>query len=77
MSDIAFNSMLTELDNLSYEQCVALLARLSKVFMNKKYIPEELSPIDRFFGTIDESESNKMLTAVQDCRRVKNKPPRR
>ena len=66
-SDIAFNSILTELDNLSYEQCVALLAQLSKVFMNKKYIPEELSPIDRFFGTIDESDSNKMLTAVQDC----------
>lgn len=70
MSDIAFNSILTELDNLSYEQCVALLAQLSKVFMNKKYIPEELSPIDRFFGTIDESDSNKMLTAVQDCRRI-------
>ena len=70
LSDIAFNSILTELDNLSYEQCVALLARLSKVFMNKKYIPEELSPIDRFFGTIDESDSNKMLTAVQDCRRI-------
>ena len=67
MSDIAFNSILTELDNLSYEQCVALLAQLSKVFMNKKYIPEELSPIDHFFGTIDESDSNKMLTAVQDC----------
>ena len=32
MSDIAFNSMLTELDNLSYEQCVTLLARLSKVY---------------------------------------------
>ena len=32
--------------------------------MNKKYIPEELSPIDRFFGTIDESESNKMLETV-------------
>ena len=38
--------------------------------MNKKYIPEELSPIDRFFGTIDESDSNKMLTAVHDCRRI-------
>ena len=23
-----------------------------------------------FFGTIDESDSNKMLTAVQDCRRI-------
>ena len=66
MSDIAFNSMLTELDNLSYDQCVALLARLSKVFMNKKNIQEEGAPIDRFFGTIDESDSNKMLTAVQD-----------
>ena len=67
MSDIAFNSMLPELDNLSYDQCVALLARLSKVFMNKKNIQEEGAPIDRFFGTIDESDSNKMLTAVQDC----------
>ena len=38
--------------------------------MNKKNIQEEGSPIDRFFGTIDESESNKMLTAVQDCRRI-------
>ena len=46
------------------------VAFLRKVFMNKKYIPEELSPIDRFFGTIDESDSNKMLTAVQDCRRI-------
>ena len=70
MPDIAFNSMLTELDNLSYDQCVALLARLSKVFMNKKNIQEEGAPIDRFFGTIDESDSNKMLTAVQDCRRI-------
>ena len=70
MSDIAFNSILTELDNLSYDQCAALLARLSKVFMNKKNIQEEGAPIDRFFGTIDESDSNKMLTAVQDCRRI-------
>ena len=38
--------------------------------MNKKNIQEEGSPIDRFFSTIDESESNKMLTAVQDCRRI-------
>ena len=35
--------------------------------MNKKNIQEKGSPIDRFFGTIDESERNKMLTAVQDC----------
>ena len=26
--------------------------------------------VDRFFGMIDESDSNKMLTAVQDCRRI-------
>ena len=36
MSDAAFNSILTEVDNLSYEQCAALLAHLSKVFMDKK-----------------------------------------
>ena len=57
--------MLTEIDNLSYEQCVALLARLSQVFMNKKNMHEDVSPIDRFFGTIDESDSNKMMKAVQ------------
>ena len=50
---------------MSYEQCVALLARLSQVFMNKKNMHEDVSPIDRFFGTIDESDSNKMMKAVQ------------
>jgi len=70
MSDTAFNSILTEVDNLSYEQCAALLAHLSKVFMDKKNIQKEISPIDRFFGTVDESDSDKMLEAVQECRRL-------
>lgn len=70
MSDAAFNSILTEVDNLSYEQCAALLAHLSKVFMDKKNIRKDISPIDRFFATVDESDSDKMLEAVQDCRRI-------
>ena len=70
ISDASFNSILTEVDNLSYEQCAALLAHLSKVFMDKKNIQKEISPIDRFFGTVDESDSDKMLEAVQDCRRI-------
>ena len=41
MSDAAFNSILTEVDNLSYEQCAALLAHLSKVFMDKKKYTEK------------------------------------
>lgn len=71
MSDTAFNSILTEVNNLSYEQCAALLAHLSKVFRDKKNMHEEISPIDRFFGTVDENDSNRMLSAVQDCRRIK------
>jgi len=26
--------------------------------------------VDRFFGTIDESDSKKMMEAIQDCRRI-------
>ena len=70
MSDAAFNSILTEVDNLSYEQCAALFAHLSKVFMDKKNIRKNISPIDLFFATVDESDSDKMLEAVQDCRRI-------
>lgn len=35
MSDAAFDSMLTEVDNFSFDQCVMLLARLSQVFEKK------------------------------------------
>lgn len=36
----------------------------------KKNIRKNISPIDRFFATVDESDSDKMLEAVQDCRRI-------
>ena len=36
MSDVAFNSILTEVDNFSFEQCVLLLSRLSQVFTKKQ-----------------------------------------
>lgn len=71
MSDMAFNAMMTGVDAFSYDQCVALLARLSQVFKRKK--PEtvaEVSPIDRFFGTVSDEDSEKMLEAVKECRRI-------
>ena len=36
MSDAAFNSMMNEVDNFSFEQCVLLLSRLSQVFSKKQ-----------------------------------------
>lgn len=36
MSDAVFNSMISEVDNFSFEQCVALLSRLSEVFSKKQ-----------------------------------------
>ena len=36
MSDAAFNSIMTEVDNFSFEQCVLLLSRLSQVFTKKQ-----------------------------------------
>ena len=69
MSDVAFNAMMTEVDAFSYDQCVALLARLSQVF-KRKTRENEGSPIDRFFGTVSEEDSEKMLEAVKECRRI-------
>ena len=71
MSDVAFNAMMTEVDGFSYDQCVALLARLSQVFRGKKReAAAEMSPIDRFFGTVSDEDSEKMLVAVKECRRI-------
>lgn len=72
MSDAVFNTMLTEMDSFSYEQCVALLSKLSQIFKTKKQetMVAKTSPIDKFFGTISEEDSEKMLQAVQDCRRI-------
>lgn len=36
MSDAAFNSIMTEVDNFSFDQCVLLLSRLSQVFTKKQ-----------------------------------------
>ena len=72
MSDAAFNSMISEVDDFSYEQCVILLARLTQVFSKRKSEPvvKEISPIDQFFGSVNDEDSEKMLEAVQDCRRI-------
>ncbi len=70
MSDVAFNSMMSEVDGFSYEQCVLLLSRLTQVFSRKKPEMKESSPIDAFFGSVNEEDSDKMLEAVQECRRI-------
>jgi len=70
MSDTSFNSIMSEVDFFSYDQCVALLSKLTQVFKNKKAESNEKSPIDQFIGIIDSEESDKMLLAVNDCRRI-------
>ena len=66
MSNTTFNTLLSEVDNFSYEQCTALLARLSKVFINKNPLHQSLSPIECFFGTVDKDDSDKMLATVEE-----------
>ena len=72
MSDMAFNAVLRDVDTFSYDQCVSLLSRLTQVFkFKKREVAEiEMSPIDRFFGTVNDEDSEKMLQAVQECRRI-------
>ena len=74
MSDMAFNAMLSDMDSFSYDQCVALLSRLTQIFKVKKRetIEADISPIDRFFGTVNDEDSEKMLAAVQECRRIES-----
>ncbi len=36
MSDTTFNSMLTEVDNFSFDQCILLLSKLTQVFAKKQ-----------------------------------------
>lgn len=70
MSDMAFNTMLSDVDSFSYDQCIMLLSRLTQVFKARKRetTESEMSPIDRFFGTVSDEDSEKMLQAVQECR---------
>ena len=72
MADLAFNSMMTEMDSFTYDQCVLLLSRLTQIFSKKKGETENkgISPIDKYFGSVNEEDSNKMLEAVMDCRRI-------
>ena len=48
MSDAAFNSMMTEVDNFSFDQCVLLLSRLSQVFTKKQ--SEAAAPKKSMYG---------------------------
>ena len=41
MSDVAFNSVLTEVDSFSYDQCVALLKKLSEVLKSRSFAKED------------------------------------
>ncbi len=72
MSDLAFNSMMTEMDSFTYEQCVLLLSRLTQIFSKKKNetAAKEISPIDQYFGSVNEEDSDKVIEAVMDCRRI-------
>lgn len=65
MSDMAFNAVLNEVDSFSYNQCVQLLARLSKVLQNwnikeeavdsdKKHRLEVLAGLQKFRGRLSE-----------------------
>ena len=69
MSETAFNTMMSEVDDFSYEQCVMLLSRLTQVFRKKNNEVKENSPIDHFFGSVSGEDSDKMLEAVQECRK--------
>lgn len=48
MSDAAFDSMMNEVDNFSFDQCIMLLSRLSQVFSKKKY--ETVTPKKSMYG---------------------------
>ena len=48
MSDAAFDSMMNEVDNFSFDQCIMLLSRLSQVFSKKKN--ETVAPKKSMYG---------------------------
>ena len=48
MSDAAFDSMMNEVDNFSFDQCIMLLSRLSQVFSKKKN--EAVTPKKSMYG---------------------------
>lgn len=48
MSDAAFDSMMNEVDNFSFDQCIMLLSRLSQVFSKKKN--ETITPKKSMYG---------------------------
>ena len=48
MSDAAFDSMMNEVDNFSFDQCIMLLSCLSQVFSKKKN--ETVAPKKSMYG---------------------------
>ena len=48
MSDAAFDTMMNEVDNFSFDQCIMLLSRLSQVFSKKKN--ETVTPKKSMYG---------------------------
>ncbi|MBR0033365.1 MAG: hypothetical protein IJP61_13910 [Treponema sp.] len=65
MSDVAFNAVLDDVDNFSYNQCVLLLARLTQALQNWTskdssddlfYSKSNIAHIERGIKALDEGK---------------------
>ncbi|MEE0886066.1 MAG: hypothetical protein UIB61_04110 [Treponema sp.] len=72
MKTAAFNSIVAQVDTFSYDQCLALLGKITQSL--KKLSPEagrkNISPIEQFAGLVNDADSKLMMDAVQECRKV-------
>ena len=68
MSDMAFNAMLNEVDSFSYNQAVALLARLTQVLQSWTskdsgddlfYSPSNIAHLERGLKALNEGKGEK------------------
>ncbi len=64
MSDVAFNSVLTEVDSFSYDQCITLLEKISEVLRGRSFAKSEAD--DLFY-----SEKN-MKHLLRGAQAIKN-----
>ena len=72
MKTAAFDSIVAQVDTFSYDQCLALLGKITQSL--KKLRPEaeqkNISPIEQFAGLVNDADSKLMMEAVQECREV-------
>lgn len=72
MKTTTFNSIVSQVDTFSYDQCLALLGKITQSM--KKLRPEarqkNASPIEQFAGLVNDADSKLMMDAVQECRKV-------